>query len=104
MPHPSKTKGDNGEREICKMFNGERTYWQPGEKTQGDVKMNLPYIGQAEVKRRKKTGFKQLYDWLEGNDALFIRSDYHKWLVVMPAEDLKLIVEENDELKRRLKR
>lgn len=93
-----KSKGDRGELEIVKLFGGNRSYWQPGaEITQGDV-LNIPTIGKAEVKRRKE--FKTLYGWLSDNDALFLRGDRKPWLVVMKAEDLKLILEELDELKR----
>ncbi len=94
-----KDKGDRGELEIVKMFPGaERTFWQPEQDRQrGDV-LNIPYLGRAEVKRRKD--FKTLYGWLADNGALFLRGDRRPWLVVLPAEDLKLILEEMDELKR----
>lgn len=97
----SKVKGDGGEREIVKMFPGsERTFWQPENekgKARGDV-LNVPYLGRVEVKRRKD--FKTLYGWLADNGGLFIRGDRKKWLAIMPAEDLKLIIDELDELKR----
>ena len=102
-----KRKGDAGELEIVKMFPGaERTFWQPEQekdrvdmlnKTRGDV-LNIPYIGRAEVKRRKKLD--TLYGWLADNGGLFLRADRKPWLVVMPAEDLKLILDELDEIKR----
>lgn len=91
-----KRKGDAGEREIVRMFGGERTHWQPGE-NHGDV-INIPYLGRSEVKRRA-AGFKQLYSWLADNDALFVRSDRRPWLVVMEAKDLRLLLDELDELK-----
>ena len=93
-----KAKGDRGEREIVKMFGGDRSYWQPGaEITQGDV-LSIPYIGSAEVKRRKR--FTTLYNWLADNDALFLRADRMPWLVVMPAEDLRELLDELDGYKR----
>lgn len=95
-----KTKGDAGEREIVRMFGGERTHWQPGE-NHGDV-INVPYLGRTEVKRRA-AGFKQIYDWLNDNDALFMRADRRQWLVCMRAKDLKLLLDELDELKHALK-
>ena len=98
-----KAKGDAGEREIVKMFPGsQRTYWQPGNNkrsnsARGDV-LDVPYLGRVEVKRRKD--FKTMYDWLADNGALFIRGDHRTWLAVMPAEGLKLLLDEMDELKR----
>lgn len=95
-----KRKGDHGEREICKLLGGERTYWQPGsEKTQGDV-INVPYLGRVEVKRRRD-GFRQLYSWLADNDALAVRADRKEWLVILRAQDVKLLCEQMDELKKR---
>lgn len=92
-----KLKGDRFEREIVKMFGGERTFWQPdnGDSSKtGDV-VNIPYIGKVECKVREN-GFKQLYKWLNGCDGLFIKADYKPVLVVIPAEDLKLLLEELD--------
>ena len=39
-----------------------------------------------EVKVRK-SGFKQIYGWLDGNDGLVIKSDHHPELVVLNLED-----------------
>ena len=101
----AKVKGDKGEREFCKLMGGDRTYWQPGnERTQGDT-YDVPYLGRGEIKRRKH--FKTLYGWLADNDFLAMRADQEKpgqpappWLVVMRAGDLKLLLNEMDELKR----
>ena len=86
-----KHKGDRGEREIIQMFPGAtRTFWQPEQdKQRGDV-LNIPYIGRAEVKRRKD--FATLYNWLADNGALFLRGDRKPWLVVLPAKDLVLMI------------
>jgi hypothetical protein len=101
-----KRKGDAGEREFAKLMGGERTYWQPGntdEEKKGDL-FNVPHLGRGEVKRRKS--FKTLYNWLGDNDFLALREDSQRfkkkppWLVVMRAQDLKLIIDEIDELKR----
>jgi hypothetical protein len=95
-----KSKGDRAEREVIKLFGGERTFWQPEQGEQrGDI-INMPYLGRCEVKIRYD-GFKQLYKWLADNGGLFVRADRKPWLVVMPAKDLKAITDELDELKRR---
>lgn len=94
-------KGQQGEREFIQKYGGQRTYWQPendGEKVRGDV-IDVPYLGRGEIKRRK-AGFKQIYEWLADNDFLAFRSDREPWLVVLRADDLKLITDELDEIKR----
>jgi hypothetical protein len=93
-----KRKGDDFEREICKLLGGERTYWQPGQEQKPDA-VDVPYLGRGECKRRA-SGFKQLYDWLGNNDFLAIRSDRKPALVVIRAKDLKLLQDELNELKR----
>ncbi len=90
-----KRKGDRAELEVCRLLGGERSYWQPDQR--GDV-VNVPYLGAVEVKRRKD-GFKQLYEWIKPVDALAIRADYKDWLVVLPIEDLRLLLKELDGLK-----
>lgn len=95
----SRDKGLGGEREFCKLYGGERmplSGAQGGSFT-GDV-VSVPYLGKGEIKRRAD-GFKQLYNWLADNDFLAVRADRKKWLVVMPMDDLKLLLDEMDELK-----
>lgn len=102
MGSRSKIKGDKAERQFIKMMGGQRTFWQPendGEKARGDV-IDVPYLGRGEIKIRKE-GFKQLYGWLADNDFLAVRADRKKWLIVMPAEDLKQLLDEMDELKKK---
>ena len=91
-----KRKGDQGEREICKLLSGNRTYWQPGQETKPDL-IDVPYLGRGEVKRRRD-GWKQLYAWLADNDFLAVRADHKEWLVILRAKDLKLLLDELDEL------
>lgn len=98
-----KKKGDAFERSVIKLLGGERTFWQPerGDK-RGDI-YTVPYLGQGECKIRK-AGFKQIYDWLANNDFLAIRADRKPALVIIRAEDLKLLLDEMDELKRKINR
>lgn len=96
-----KRKGDNGEREFCRLMGGERSFWQPnGGEERADV-INVPYLGAGEVKRRKD-GFRQLYAWLQGRDFVAVRADRKEWLVVMRAADVKLLCEQMDELKAQI--
>lgn len=96
----AKRKGDRAEREIAKMFGAERSYWQPeqeGETKKPDL-YDIPYLGRCEVKIRSN-GFKQLYDWLSNNAGLFVRADRRPWIVIMPAQDFKAIIDELDAYK-----
>ena len=96
----SRDKGLGGEREFCKLYGGERmplSGAQGGSFT-GDV-VNVPYIGRGEIKRRAR-GFKTLYGWLADNDFLAMRADRKPWLVCLKMDDLKLLMDEMDELKR----
>ena len=102
----ARRKGLDGEREFVRMMGGERVPLSgaTGGSFSGDV--ILPYLGRGEIKRRRD-GFKQLYNWLSENDFLAVRADSSRyvkrpWLIIMRAEDLKLILDELDELKRRL--
>ena len=96
----SRRKGYEGEREFVNTYGGERmplSGAQGGSFT-GDV-VGLPYLGRGEIKRRAR-GFKTIYDWLASNDFLAMRADRKPWLVCMKMDDLKLILEEMDELKK----
>ena len=86
----SKRKGYRGEAEIVRLLrqhgvdakrvplSGSAKHFQPG-----DVVIE-GYLT-AEVKRRKN-GFKQLYEWLENRNLVFLRADRRPWLVVMDFE------------------
>ena len=90
MGRSERRKGVEAEREFAKLIGGERVPLSgaAGGRYAGDVfGLGLKW----ECKRRKD-GFKQLYDWLDGADALAVRADRRPWLVVMPlAESLGLM-------------
>jgi len=86
-----RRKGVEAEREFAKLIGGERVPLSgaAGGSYTGDVVgLGLRW----EVKRRAD-GFRSLYDWLEGKDALAVRADRRPWLVVMPLETLLEIIE-----------
>ena len=93
-----KIKGDKFELEVCRLLNGDRTFWQPGQTPTPDI-INVPYLGKGECKRRA-AGFKRLYGWLADNDFLAVRDDRKPMLIVLKAQDLKLILDELDEIKK----
>lgn len=96
----SRRKGLRGEQEFVNLYGGERVPLSgaQGGSFSGDV-VNVPYIGKGEIKRRAR-GFKTLYDWLADNDFLAMRVDRKPWLVCMKMDDLKLLLDEMDELKK----
>ena len=104
MGKPSRTKGANGERELVRLLK-EMGYeavrispLETNHTSKGDVEVWAPggsrphYHGVSvpetwEVKRRKKQfSIQQVYDALEGNDALAVRIDGKAWLVVRRLE------------------
>lgn len=94
MGKRSRNKGARGEREVARLLGGERVPLSgaSGGSFTGDVRaLELLW----EVKLRGN-GFRQLYRWLEGVDALAVRADRQEWLAVMPLETLLKLLEGND--------
>lgn len=95
MSASQRRKGYEREREFAQLIGGSRVPLSgaAGGEYAGDVKgLGLLW----EVKARKD-GFKQLYGWLDGKDALAVRADRRPWLVVMPLETLLRLLEERRE-------
>ena len=95
MGRSERRKGVEAEREFAKLIGGERVPLSgaAGGRYAGDV----IGLGMRWECKRRKDGFKQLYDWLEGKDALAVRADRKPWLVVMPLETLLKITEAKEE-------
>ncbi len=84
MGKSQRDKGARGEREFAKLTGGHRVPLSGAvEGYSNDV---IAYDMQFEVKRRK-SGFKQLYDWIEDErenpDAVALRTDGKQWIVCM---------------------
>lgn len=80
----SRDKGQRAEREFAKLIGGHRV---PLSGAQEGYRNDVIGLGlEWEVKRRK-SGFKQLYEWIEDTrempDAVALRTDNKQWLVVM---------------------
>lgn len=86
MGRSERRKGVEAEREFAKLIGGERVPLSgaAGGNYTGDV----IGLGLRWECKRRRNGFKQLYDWLDGADALAVRADRKPWLVVMPLERL----------------
>jgi Holliday junction resolvase len=87
----SRDKGARAERALVRLlqdrgFAAERVplSGSAGGRFSGDI--TIPLLGVdriAEVKIRG-TGFRQLYEWLNGRDLLIVRADRHEALVILP--------------------
>lgn len=108
MGKPSRDKGARFERAVVKALNAggieaERVPLSgaAGGSFTGDIVALLPAGGQRgadgqnwpeyhrttiELKKRAD-GFKQIYSWLEGNDALVIGADRKEPLIVLPLSE-----------------
>jgi Holliday junction resolvase len=87
----SRQKGNRTERALVKYlqdrgFAAERVPLSGSVRGRFGGDISVPLIGadrRVEVKVRGN-GFARLYDWLEGNDFLIVRSDRREPLVVIP--------------------
>ena len=99
MGKKSRDKGARGERELAALLGGKRVPLSgAADGFFNDVELSNGM--RVEVKRRKD-GFKQLYDWVfderERPDMVAIRTDRRPWVIAMPIETLiKLMGGEGD--------
>ena len=97
MPGSSpKRKGDGYERELAKyfnekIFNGEdkvqRMPLSGGGAIKGDVIINNDIEEWVLEVKCRANGFKEIYKWIENNDALIIKADNKKALAVLDMND-----------------
>lgn len=102
MGKSQRQKGYRNERNLVHIF---RAYGIPAQRVplsgatpfaRGDIEAEI--LGEKwriEAKVRA-TGFKQLYSWLEGNDALVVRADRQEALVVLPLRRFCELVEKGE--------
>lgn len=91
MGKASRDKGKRGEREVVNLLKkaghqAQRTaplQAHSGNESGADVLLDDKY--RIEVKRRKN-GFKQVYDYVENVDFAFMRADRRKYIVAMSIE------------------
>lgn len=90
----SRRKGQSAEREFAKLIGGHRV---PLSGAQEGYRNDVIGMGlEWEVKRRK-SGFKQLYEWIEDEreqpDAVALRTDGKQWIVCMTLDKFKELME-----------
>lgn len=90
MGRSQRRKGLEGEREFARLIGGRRVPLSGAQEGyHGDVVgMGLTF----EVKRRAD-GWRELYRWLEHADAVAVRADRAPWLVVIPLETFRRMVQ-----------
>ena len=91
----SRRKGQSAEREFAKLIGGIRVPLSGAQQGYGNDVVGLGL--EWEVKRRK-SGFKQLYEWIEDDrekpDAIALRTDKKQWLVCMTLDRFKELMDE----------
>jgi Holliday junction resolvase len=87
----SRDKGNRFERAIVRLlqdrgFGAERVplSGSAGGSFQGDVTFPLLGIDRTVECKVRKDGFRELYAWLDGRDALVVRAERRDALVVLP--------------------
>jgi hypothetical protein len=93
MGRASREKGNRTERAIVRLlqergFAAERVPLSGAARGRFGGDVSVPLLGRdlrCEVKRRGG-GFRRLYDWLDGADALILRAHRRGLLVVIPIE------------------
>ena len=98
---PSRDKGCRFERSIVNAFKANDIEAKrvplsgAADGFKGDVLVEgKGKTYQLELKARQ-SGFKQLYGWLDGNDALVVKADRQEALVILPlSEFISLIAPE----------
>lgn len=97
MGKASRDKGGRGEREFAKLIGGMRV---PLSGAQEGFSNDVRGLGLSWEVKRRRSGFKQLYDWLEDEreqpDALAVRADRKDWLVCMKLDKFLELMERGE--------
>jgi Holliday junction resolvase len=90
----SRRKGQTAEREFAKLIGGIRV---PLSGAQQGYANDVIGLGLAWEVKRRKAGFKQLYEWIEDErekpDAVALRTDNKQWIVCMTLDKFKELME-----------
>ena len=97
MGRMQKQKGSRREREFAALIGGTRVPLSGAAKHAGEAHTgDVTGLGLRWEVKARKDGFKTIYRWLEEEavDALALKADRRGWLVVIPAELFKKLMEE----------
>lgn len=87
----SRDKGGRTERDFAKRIGGQRV---PLSGAMNGYKGDVIGLGMTWECKARADGFKMLYGWLEGEvDALAVKADRKEWLVVMPLDKFKTLID-----------
>jgi hypothetical protein len=91
MGKSQRGKGARAERSFAKLISGESVPLSGavGGSYVGDV-VGMGMVWECKV---RKDGFKQLYSWMDGKDALAIKADRKECLVVLLLWKLQELLE-----------
>lgn len=90
MGKSQRQKGYRNERNLVHIF---RAYGIPAQRVplsggtpfaKGDVEAEIAGEKWRIESKVRGAGFKQIYSWLQGNDALVVRADRQEALVIIP--------------------
>lgn len=96
MGKAQRDKGQRGEREFAKLIGGHRV---PLSGAQEGYSNDVIGLGLAWEVKRRKSGFKTLYEWIEDErekpDAVALRTDNKQWIVCMTLDKFKELVKDD---------
>lgn len=82
----ARRKGYEGERAFAKATGGRRV---PLSGAQAGYPGDVEALGLLWEVKRRKDAWRELYQWLDGVDAVALRADNKRWLVVMDLEKFR---------------
>lgn len=82
----SRRKGYEGEREFARLTGGKRV---PLSGAQDGYPGDVQALGLLWEVKRRKDSWRELYQWLDGVDAVALRADNRQWLVVMTLDKFR---------------
>ena len=85
----SRDKGGYREREAAKLLGAEKVsrMYQPGP--------DLLWRGRGVEVKARADGFKELHKWLKDAQLLMLKSDRKPWLIVIPYDEFRDLLEEH---------
>ena len=94
----SRQKGDRFEREIVARFQDEGFAAErvplsgaAGGSFSGDITSPLMGVDRKWECKKRADGFRQLYDWIDGNYGLVIAADRRRPMVVLDFEQFLIL-------------